>query len=115
MRGRYWGFYFGWLCVLAAAPGLAQAPTPPAPSAQAQTPAGCNIPLSDVSTASIVQATGDSLQRKRWQPHGGVIQFTLRSFVPIPDKASFFVCFRWKTSQNKGAFEERRPDRLDRN
>jgi hypothetical protein len=111
MRRRYSGFYLAGICALAAAtatsPAVGQTPAP--------TPAGCNIPLSNISTASVVHATGESLQHKRWQPHGGVIQFTIKSFAPIPDKASFFVCFRWKTAQNKGVYEERRPDRLDRN
>jgi hypothetical protein len=109
MRRRCSRFYLAWICALAAAtsPAVGQAPAP--------TPAGCNIPLSNISTASVVHATGESLQHKRWQPHGGLIQFTIKSFAPIPDKASFLVCFRWKTAQNKGVYEERRPDRLDRN
>jgi hypothetical protein len=68
------------------------------------------------SSASIVQASGESLQRKRWQPQGGAVQFTIRSFSPISEKASFYVCFRWKTvTENKGSYVQVRPDRLDRN
>jgi hypothetical protein len=121
MWGNGWGFYFGLLCILATtvtiSPGKAQDPTPPAaPNAQGKAAGGCDIPTADVSTASIVQATGDSLQRKRWQPQGGVIQFTLKSFAPIPDKASFFVCYRWKTTkENPEKYDQVRPDRLDRN
>jgi hypothetical protein len=121
MRGKGWVFYFGLPCILAAAltvsSGMAQTPPPSATAtAQRQTPGGCHIPRSDASTASIVQATGESLQRKRWQPQGGVIQFTLKSFAAIPDKASFFVCFRWKTTpENTGDFDQVPPDRLDRN
>jgi hypothetical protein len=92
-------------------------PPPPAPGAQGKL-AGCVGAGGDVSsTASIVQATGESLQRKRWQPRGGLIQFTIRSFPAIPDKASFFVCFRWKTTtpQDNGTYVQVRPDRLDRN
>jgi hypothetical protein len=109
MSGKRWGFYFAGVCILATA--LTTAPA----VAQAPAPSGCNIAGSAGATASVVQATGESLQRKRWQPHGGVIQFTLRSFVAVPDKASFFVCFRWKTNGGTGVFTERRPDRLDRN
>jgi hypothetical protein len=129
MGAKGWGFYFGWLCILATAvpvsPCIAQNPPPPAaqapspaaaPNAQGQVPGGCSIPRSDVSAASIVQATGESLQRKRWQPRGGVIQFTVKSFAAIPEKASFFVCFRWKTTPgNTEQFDQSRPDRLDRN
>lgn len=139
MGAKNWGIKFGWLCILATAvtvsPSIAQtapspaaqtasppagqiAPPPAAPNAQGQVPKGCSIPTtgSDVPAASIVQATGESLQHKRWQPRGGVIQFTLKSFASIPDKASFFVCFRWKTIQeNTEQWDESRPVRLDRN
>lgn len=68
------------------------------------------------STASIVQTTGESPQRKRWQPQGGVMQFTARSFAAIPADSSFLVCFRWKTTDedNNGEYSEIRPDRFDR-
>jgi Membrane protein involved in colicin uptake len=129
MGAKGWRFNFGWLCILATAvpvaPCIAQNPPPPAaqvpspaagPNAQGQVPGGCSISGSDVSAASIVQATGESLQRKRWQPRGGVIQFTVKSFKTIPEKASFFVCFRWKTTPgNREQFDQSRPDRLDRN
>jgi hypothetical protein len=119
MSDRGWGFYLG-LCLLVTAmtiaPGLAQdqsAPAPPGPQGPALE--NCNLPKADITTASIVQATGDSLQRKRWQPQGGVIQFTIRSFAEIPPKASFFVCYRWKTIKEDGETPKRvRPDRLDR-
>ncbi|MGP0085301.1 MAG: hypothetical protein ACLP0B_17010 [Steroidobacteraceae bacterium] len=92
-------------------------PPPAAASAQGQAPGSCTGARGDVFTASIVQATGESLQRKRWQPQGGVIQFTIRSFAAIPERASFFVCFRWKTTapEDKGNYVQVRPDRLDRN
>jgi hypothetical protein len=121
MCGKGWSHYFGLLCILAAtatiSPGMAQdQPPPAAPSQQGKSLEGCNIPRADVTTASIVQATGESLQRKRWQPQGGVIQFTIKSFAPIPDKASFFVCYRWKTTikEDKEIFKQIRPDRLER-
>lgn len=114
-------FCIGWLCVLATVmtigPCMAQNPVPAVAGPQGKL-AGCVGAGGDASsTASIVQATGESLQRKRWQPRGGVIQFTIRSFPAIPEKASFFICFRWKTIklENKGNFVQVRPDRLDRN
>jgi hypothetical protein len=97
---------------------VAQSPSQAAaPKAQGKVPEGCSIPTrSDVPAASIVQATGESLQRKRWQPRGGAIQFTVKSFASIPDKASFFVCFRWKTTPaNTEQFDESPIVRLDRN
>ena len=82
MRGKSLGLCFAWLMFATAAaisPSMAQ--NPPAPAA------GCQIGPANASTASIVQATGESLQRKRWQPQGGVIQFTVKSFPAIPEKA----------------------------
>jgi hypothetical protein len=120
MRRKSPCFCLGWLCVLAIvvtiAPCMAENQSPPAaPSAQGQAPGGCAGARGDALTASIVQATGESLQRKRWQPQGGVVQFTIRSFAAIPEKASFFVCFRWKTAEEKDTYVQVRPDRLDRN
>lgn len=62
--------------------------------------AGCHtIPKpASAGGASVVQATGESLQHKSWQPQGGEIEFTVKSFVPIPREASVFVCFRWKST-----------------
>jgi hypothetical protein len=116
MHRKGWAAFFGWLCILATAvttsPSMAQNPPP---EAQAGVAAGCNLARSYVPTASIVQATGESLQRKHWQPQGGVIQFTVKSSADIPADASFFVCFRWRTaSENTGKFDSKRPDRLDR-
>ena len=119
--GRFNNYVVG-LFILAAAvigsPGLAQSPPPASPpGGQVQAPAGCNSNSAEAAAlASIVQATGDSLQRKRWQPLGGVIQFTLSSIPAIPDKAAFFVCYRWRTTpENAERFDETRPDRVDRN
>jgi hypothetical protein len=96
-------------------PSVAQ-PPPAVSNAQGQVPRGCDTPRADISTGSVIQATGESLQRKRWQPQGGVIQFTIKSFAAIPDKASFFVCFRWKTTpENTQKFDQTRPDRRERN
>jgi hypothetical protein len=121
MRRKSPGLCLGWWCVLAivatiAGPCIAQNQAPPAaPSTQGQV-ASC-IGGGSAFTASIVQATGESLQRKRWQPQGGVIQFTIRGFATIPEKASFYVCFRWKTTtpDDKANYVQVRPDRLDRN
>jgi hypothetical protein len=104
--------YFGLLCIVATAVSM----LPAASNAQGQALRGCDAPRADISTGSVVQATGDSLQRKRWQPQGGVIQFTIKSFAAIPDKASFFVCFRCKTTpESTQKFDQTRPDRLERN
>ena len=85
-----------WVLATVVTIGACMAQNPPA-SAQGM-PAACDGADGNASsTASVVQATGESLQRKRWQPQGGVIQFTIRSFPAIPEKASFYVCFRWKT------------------
>lgn len=90
-----------------------------APGAVAQgLPADCKVPeAANLSTASIVQATGESLQHKRWQPRGGVIQFTVKSFEGLPANTSFSVCFRWKITNpdNKAGYVQVMPDRLDRN
>src|SRR5258706_530013 len=61
--------------------------------------------------ASVVQATGESLQHKNWQPIGGEVQFTVKSFVAIPSDASVLVCFRWKNEGNTGKFNSTRPSR----
>lgn len=60
---------------------------------------GCGTKLTTPSAggASVVKATGESLQHKSWQAAGGEIQFNVKSFVLIPADASIFVCFRWKT------------------
>jgi hypothetical protein len=121
MRKKSSGFFCEFVCVLATVvtvgPCMAQTPPSAAPGAQGK-PAGCLVAEADASsTASIVQATGESLQRKRWQPRGGTIQFTVRSFPALPDKSSFLICFRWKTTtpEDNGNYVQVRPDRLDRN
>ncbi len=122
MGGRRWGFHYGCLGILAIAmtisPGMAQNPSPPAASSTSgPPPSDCDILPLDISTASIVPATGDSLQRKRWQPQGGVVQFTLQSLADSLDKTSFYVCYKWKTQDavNPEHYDAVRPDRLERN
>jgi hypothetical protein len=85
-------------------------------SAQTAPPVGCNAIQKPASAggASTVQETGESLQHKSWQPTGGEIQFTVKSFESIPANASVFACFRWKTkTESKGDFIETHPSRLD--
>jgi hypothetical protein len=111
-RGRFHGGVFA-LAVLALI-GCGSA----ARAATQGLPADCKAPEGAVlSNASIVQATGESLQHKRWQPQGGVIQFTVKSFEGLPPNASFNVCFRWKItdSDNKNGYVQVTPNRLDRN
>ena len=75
---------------------------------------GCSSvekPLS-AGGASIVPEVGG--QQKNWQPPGGEITFTVRSFVPIPADALVLVCFRWKRSGEKqDNFITARPTHLD--
>jgi hypothetical protein len=123
------------MCVviaMAAVPAAAQdrQPAPSAPTGQEgrATPAPvagqdktetiqCDTDLkSDWSGgASVVDPPNPSIQRKAWQPAGGEIVFTLRSFHPIPPEAEIMVCFRWMTNKGdpEARFHPTRPDRLD--
>jgi len=108
---------------------LSSAPVNSQPASQATSPSasnaappeaakgtGCNTLPTPASAggASFVQQTGESLQHKSWQPIGGDIQFTVKSFVVIPPAASVIVCFRWKTDpKGNRDFVETRPSRLD--
>ena len=103
------------------APAVGQAPAPaaslPLTAAEETTKGtGCRtIPMpAGAGGASVIQATGESLQHKNWQPKGGEIQFTVKSFVVIPADASVIVCFRWKSASEKTEIFEARPTRLDR-
>jgi hypothetical protein len=112
-------FCVGALCAIAVALTTSRghgedARAPATPNPQAQVQDVCNIE-STVWSASIVQTTGDSVQRKRWQPQGGVVQFTVKTFVTIPENASFFVCFRWRTIPENAQYQQTRPDQLDHN
>ena len=88
--------------------------------AAAQTPspaAGCNtVPKPPTAGgASIDQTSANNAQQKSWQPRGGEVDFTLRSFVPVPPEAQVLVCFRWKTEPDGvDPYVESRPTRLDR-
>ena len=86
-----------------AAPSAGQSTFPtPVPGVVAGTTQGKGCgdtdPAPSAGGASVVPATGESLQHKSWQPAGGEIQFTVKSFDAIPSAASVFVCFRWKTT-----------------
>jgi hypothetical protein len=92
---------------------------PPVPAPKTVSPAspdasGCNTvekPLS-AGGASIVPETGG--QQKNWQPPGGEISFTVRSFVQIPADSLVVVCFRWKRSADRqDHFITARPTHLD--
>ena len=62
--------------------------------------------------ASIVPDTPG--QPKSWQPPGGEISFTVRSFVQIPADAYVIVCFRWKhINERPGGYITARPVHLD--
>ena len=53
-------------------------------------------------------------QQKNWQPPGGEIVFTVRSFTQIPSDALMLVCFRWKrTSDRQDPYITVRPTHLD--
>jgi hypothetical protein len=96
----------------------AQGVLPRAPGASAAESGGgtgCNTIEKPASAggASVVQQTGESLQHKNWQPAGGDIQFTVKSFVVIPPEASVIVCFRWKGTSEGKRFVEAHASRLD--
>lgn len=86
----------------------------PRAAATAADSTGCNTvekPLS-AGGASIVPETPG--QQKSWQPPGGEISFTVRSFVQIPADAFVIVCFRWKRiKQQADGFITVRPTHLD--
>ena len=77
--------------------------------------AGCATPQQPPTAggASVVQAATDTLQHKNWQPVGGEIQFTIKSFEIIPSNAFVLTCFRWKTDAASERFVEARPSRVE--
>ena len=73
----------------------AQSPSPPPRGSTPPPDAGCNTvekPLSAGGASIVPEEIG---QQKNWQPSGGEITFTVRSFVQIPADALVLVCFRW--------------------
>lgn len=116
--GRLLAWRAAALAILLSLCGNACAQAPAQPPRMAATPAdaltGCNSverPLS-AGGASIVPDTPG--QQKSWQPPGGEIAFTVRSFVQIPADAFVIVCFRWmRTTPQRDGFVLARPTHLD--
>src|SRR5262245_25414477 len=92
------------VCVLALVLGIAgnaaaqtqPAPLAPRPTVAASDGVSCDTlerPLSAGGASIVPEIAG---QQKNWQPQGGEISFTVRSFVQIPADAFVIVCFRWK-------------------
>src|SRR3954471_7320338 len=98
--------------------GPAGAQTAPAPVAAAQKTApdgaGCNTlerPVSAGGASIVPEVSG---QQKNWQPPGGEISFTVRSFTQIPSDALVDVCFRWKRrGDHQDNYVVARPTHLD--
>jgi hypothetical protein len=101
--------------------GSANAQTAPAPAAAttatqkiAPDGAGCNTlerPASAGGASIVPEVAG---QQKNWQPPGGEISFTVRSFAQIPSDALVDVCFRWKHSgEHQDNYIVARPTHLD--
>src|SRR4051812_14070092 len=99
--------------------GNAIAQTAPAPTAAATQKvapdgAGCNTlerPASAGGASIVPEVAG---QQKNWQPPGGEISFTVRSFTQIPSDALVDVCFRWKRSgEQQDNYIVARPTHLD--
>src|ERR1051325_11124588 len=102
----------------------AQAPAPPTPAPSLSSPprgvtpppdaTGCNTiekPLSAGGATIVPEQAG---QQKNWEPPGGEITFTVRSFQSIAADALVIVCFRWKRSnEQQDRFITARPVHLD--
>jgi len=94
----------------------ANAQNAPAPVTQRAAPdgAGCNTverPASAGGASIVPEVAG---QQKNWQPRGGEISFTVRSFAQIPSDAFVDVCFRWKRrGEQQDSYIVVRPTHLD--
>ena len=90
------------------------APNTPPRAAVAADGGGCNTverPLSAGGASIVPEPFG---QQKNWQPPGGEITWTIRSFVQIPSDALVLVCFRWKRiGERQDNFLSARPVHLD--
>ena len=92
------------------------AQTTPAPMTQKLAPdgAGCNTldrPASAGGASIVPEVAG---QQKNWQPPGGEISFTVRSFAQIPPDGLVDVCFRWKRrGEHQDNYVIARPTHLD--
>ena len=107
------------IAIMFALCGAASAQTPPTPApAQRQAvtsgDGGCNTverPASAGGASIVPEAAG---QQKNWQPPGGEITFTVRSFTQIPSDALVLVCFRWKRIyERQEPYVTERPTHLD--
>jgi hypothetical protein len=90
------------------------APLAPRPTVTAAEGPSCNTvekPLSAGGASIVPEVAG---QLKNWQPRGGEIPFTVRSFVQIPPDAFVIVCFRWKRLKGpQDTYVTARPIHLD--
>jgi hypothetical protein len=102
-----------------AGPAFAQtaaAPPPPPPRGVVPSPdaAGCNTVEKPPSAGGASMVPEEAGQQKNWEPPGGEITFTVRSFVQIPSDALILVCFRWKRiGEKQDRFITARPVHLD--
>src|SRR6185503_4143327 len=102
-----------------AGPAFAQAaaaPPPPPPRGVVPSPdtAVCNTVEKPPSAGGASMVAEEAGQQKNWQPPGGEITFTVRSFVQIPSDALVLVCFRWKRiGEKQDRFITARPVHLD--
>jgi hypothetical protein len=116
MRGHATPALLAVICILAAAFAVSRAAAQNTTTAAPPDSLGCNTVAKPATAggASLVQATGESLQHKNCQPAGGEVPLTVKSFVPIPSDASVYVCFRWKRGgDSQDSFIETRPTLLD--
>jgi hypothetical protein len=95
--------------------GSASAQNTPAPTQRAAPDGtGCNTverPASAGGASIVPELAG---QQKNWQPRGGEISFTVRSFAQIPSDAFVDVCFRWKRrGEQQDSYIVVRPTHLD--
>jgi hypothetical protein len=89
-------------------------PSPPRGVTPPSERSGCNTVEKPLSAGGASIAPEQAGQQKSWQPPGGEITFTVRSFVQIPADAFVLVCFRWKlTSERQERFITARPVHLD--
>ena len=102
----------------------AQAPAPPTPAPSLSSPprgvtpppdaTGCNTVEKPLSAGGATIVPEQAGQQKNWEPPGGEITFTVRSFQSIAADALVIVCFRWKRSnEQQDRFITARPVHLD--
>ena len=116
MRGHATPALLAVIFILVAALAVSHAAAQNTTTAAPADSLGCNTVAKPATAggASIVQAVGESLQHKSWQPTGGELSLTVKSFVQIPSDASVYACFRWKRgADNQDSFIETRPTLLD--